>query len=473
VFRDLVSAVTIIGGVAVFHTAARVCAQESTVIVAQPTLSTDTVRTSVDDAAIWIHPTDPSKSLLLGTDAGFFGDSSGIHVWNLDGTRQQRIVVNLPQHIDVRYGMQLAGQATDIAVVAMRDHNAIRVYKIDPETRTLANITSGDIISLISMDGTQPYYDPFALGLYKRPSDGTIFAFVTSRSSEFRAGVMQLRLEDDGNGLVKGTQLRIIGANKTEVSGIVVDDALGFLYLAEEDSGVHKHYADPSLSSDPLAFFAEDDGITGNRRGLALYTCGDSTGYLLLSNPGSASIKVYRREGDGGDPHRHDLLASIENANGNYGSGIEVVSFFDSTNYSDGLLMWQSQSENRFDVFDWKDIADNTLTVCPRDGPTSVDYGATSLLPDGVTVMSNYPNPFNPDTMIRFTLRTRKRVVVQVYDLAGKRLQVLLDAVVEPGYHSVRWNGRDDEGTSVASGIYFYQMIGDGFSETRPMVLLR
>lgn len=451
---------------------ATIFGQEAEVIRVQPKISTDSVHTQADDAAIWVHPTDPSKSLLLGTDAGFFGDSSGIHVWNLDGTRRQRIVLNHPKHIDVR--MQLAGMAVDVVVVAMRDHNEIRVFKIDPESRTLINITTPSGINLVSLDGTEPYKQPFALGLYKRPPDGVVFAFVSSRSPDFKEGVLQVRLEDDGAGFVKGTQIRIIGINKSLIGGIVVDDALGYLYIAEEDSGIHKHYADPEKSSERLAFFAREDGIVGNRSGLALYACSDSTGYLLLSNPGSESIKLYRREGDGGDPHRHDLVATIQNANGDYGAGLEVTSLFDSAIFPSGLLMWQNKSQNKFDLFAWKDVAENALTVCSGDSPTSVESGAlTPSNPDEISLQQNYPNPFNPETMIRFMLRSRKRVIVQVYDLTGKRIKVLLDGLVGAGAHNVSWNGLDHSGRPASSGIYFYQLVSDGFTETRPMVLLR
>jgi 3-phytase len=449
-------------------------AQEPAVILVQPQFSTDTVRTQADDAAIWVHPSDPSKSLLLGTDAGFFGDTSGVYIWNLDGSLQQHIQINFPQHIDVRYGMQLGGALVDIAVVAMRDHNAIRVYKIDPQTRTLINVTAAGEINLFSLDGTEPYYDPFGLGLYKRPADGAIFAFVTSRSSEFKAGVMQVRLEDDGSGLVRGVQLRRVGTSTDYINGVVVDDVLGYLYLVEEDAGVHKHYADPEASAERLAFFAQGDGIVGERAGLALYSCGDSTGHLLLSNPGSQSIKVYRREGDRGDPHRHELVATIQNVSGHFGAGLDVASRLQSDSFPVGLLMWQNQTEKKFDLFDWRQVAEKAATICFRDAPTAVEFGANEpAIPDNIVLQQNYPNPFNPETIIRFIMRKRHRVAISVYDLTGKKIQALLDAPLDPGAHQVRWNGTDDVGRLAASGIYFYQLVSGGFSQTRRMVLLR
>jgi myo-inositol-hexaphosphate 3-phosphohydrolase len=283
-----------------------------------------------------------------------------------------------------------------------------------------------------------------------------------------------VRLDDDGNGRVKGTQIRILGANNAFVDGIVVDDVLGYVYIAEEDVGIHKHNADPEKNGEQLAFFAREDGIVGRRAGLALYSCTDSTGYILLSNPGSESIKIYRREGEGGDPHRHDLLATIHNANGGDGDGLDVTNYSASASFANGLLMWQNRSENRFDLFAWEDIATTSLTICSRARPTSVEVGLLeSPYPGAISLQPNYPNPFNPETKIRFVLNTPKRVLVHVFDLSGKKVRVLLDDVVGPGSHNINWNGRDDSGRPTASGIYFCQLLSDGFSETRPMVLLK
>ncbi|MGH7457190.1 MAG: phytase, partial [bacterium] len=88
------------------------------VIEVNPKMSTSAVVGDADDPAIWVHPTDPSKSLIIGTDKGNISEG-GLFVWNVDGTRQQRLKIdNNPNNVDVRQGMRLQGGLVDIAVVS-------------------------------------------------------------------------------------------------------------------------------------------------------------------------------------------------------------------------------------------------------------------------------------------------------------------------------------------------------------------
>ncbi|MFQ5606108.1 MAG: phytase [bacterium] len=352
-----------------------------------PKLSTNAVNYNADDPAIWIHPTDPTKSLLLGTDIGTY-PNGGIFVWNMDGSLRQRIIVSHPKHIDVRYGMQLSTGVVDVAVVTLRDHWQIRVFKIDPESQILLDITTPDGINI--------FKQPFGLGLFKRPSDGAIFAFVSSRHPESKTGILQLRLEDDGNGFVKGTLQRVFGENQSFVEGIVVDDELGYLYLAEEDFGIHKYYADAANGDERLAFFARDDGIVGNRSGLAIYKCSDKTGFLLVANPGTQSIKVYRREGDERNPHSHNLLTTIKSVGGEFGAGIDITNLATTDILNKGFLIWQNKTSNKFGLYAWPDIAGNFLPICSEDEmTTSVDLGYFTATQNGNQIDLKWQmNPF-------------------------------------------------------------------------------
>ena len=83
------------------------------------------------------------------------------------------------------------------------------------------------------------------------------------------------------------------------VEGLVVDDELGWVYASDEKKAVRKYTADPDAgNSGQLAAFALDDGITGDREGLAIYDCGGGKGWILLSNQHEGNVKVYRREGE-------------------------------------------------------------------------------------------------------------------------------------------------------------------------------
>jgi hypothetical protein len=86
----------------------------------------------------------------------------------------------------------------------------------------------------------------------------------------------------------------------------------------------------------------------------------------------------------------------------------------------------------------------------------------------------NIPNPFNPTTTISFGLRQRAQVTLRVYDVRGALVRTLLDEERGPGAaHEVVWDGRDNAGRKVSSGVYFYRMATPGFTQTLKMVLLK
>ncbi len=85
----------------------------------------------------------------------------------------------------------------------------------------------------------------------------------------------------------------------------------------------------------------------------------------------------------------------------------------------------------------------------------------------------NYPNPFNPRTEIRFTLPKNEKVKLVVYDLLGRKVKTLLDEKMSLGHHAVVWDGTDDFGYPVASGVYFYSMHAGKFNKVRKMILMK
>jgi hypothetical protein len=85
----------------------------------------------------------------------------------------------------------------------------------------------------------------------------------------------------------------------------------------------------------------------------------------------------------------------------------------------------------------------------------------------------NFPNPFNPSTTIKFATKVNGHVSIQVYDVAGRLVNTLVNDVRDAGSYTEHWNGINNRGASVASGVYFYRMDTKDYSQTRKMVLLR
>ncbi|NIO55422.1 MAG: T9SS type A sorting domain-containing protein [Candidatus Latescibacteria bacterium] len=87
--------------------------------------------------------------------------------------------------------------------------------------------------------------------------------------------------------------------------------------------------------------------------------------------------------------------------------------------------------------------------------------------------MQNYPNPFSASTTIEYFLPSNAPVTLTVYNILGQRVARIIEPMKPKGPHSIVWNGRDENGKKVASGIYFYRLQAGAFSATKKMVLLR
>lgn len=111
-----------------------------------------------------------------------------------------------------------------------------------------------------------------------------------------------------------------------------------------------------------------------------------------------------------------------------------------------------------------------------RSVPVDLSNGASLAggpVPKAYALIQNHPNPFNPRTVIEYHLPEDADVLLQVYDVTGQCVRRLVDGTMCADYWSVAWDGRDQEGRRVASGIYFYQLRAGGFVATKKMVLLR
>ncbi|MBC8216437.1 MAG: T9SS type A sorting domain-containing protein [Candidatus Marinimicrobia bacterium] len=93
--------------------------------------------------------------------------------------------------------------------------------------------------------------------------------------------------------------------------------------------------------------------------------------------------------------------------------------------------------------------------------------------PEAFRLLKNYPNPFNPTTVIRYQLPVISEVQLTVYDLMGRVVRELVSSKKPAGTHNIIWNDTDAHGQPVASGMYLYQLKTDTFMKTKKLVLLK
>ncbi len=106
------------------------------------------------------------------------------------------------------------------------------------------------------------------------------------------------------------------------------------------------------------------------------------------------------------------------------------------------------------------------LSIEKLGGVVSVPSG--DVTPVQFTLEQNYPNPFNPSTTINYSVPEQTNVKIVIYDAIGNQVDVLFDGQNAPGNYSVKWNAGN-----LASGIYFYKMQTDKFSEVKKMLLMK
>ena len=94
-------------------------------------------------------------------------------------------------------------------------------------------------------------------------------------------------------------------------------------------------------------------------------------------------------------------------------------------------------------------------------------------IPENFSLSQNYPNPFNPTTKIDFTLPRSADVSIIIYNLMGQQVNVLMNSNLDYGYHTVTWNGLDQFGRPVSSGVYFSELRTRTFRQTKKMLLLK
>jgi len=323
------------------------------VIITEPTIH------DTDDPAIWIHPDDPARSLIVGTDKN---EDGALYVYNLEGKiLQDKVVRNLkrPNNVDIEYGLMLNGKPADIVVTTERMAKKIRVYTM-PDMKCVDN---GGIDVFVE----EIQSDPMGVSLYKRPCDGAIFAIVGRKEGPTDGSYLwQYRLMDDGSGNVIGKKVREFGvfSGVKEIEAIAVDNELGYVYCSDEGVGIRKYYADPDKKDNAeLALFATT-GFTQDHEGISIYQINDGTGYILVSDQQKNAFQVFKREGEPDDPHKHRLIKMFYVSTGE-SDGSEVTNVVLNEQFPSGLFVAMSDNQT-FHFYSWNDIAGDDLIVAPN-----------------------------------------------------------------------------------------------------------
>jgi hypothetical protein len=119
------------------------------------------------------------------------------------------------------------------------------------------------------------------------------------------------------------------------------------------------------------------------------------------------------------------------------------------------------------------DMRSTRSLVLDRGGRFEISAGKGLIVPSDFSLSQNYPNPFNPETEIQYGLPQAAKTTMTVYNVLGQTVKVLVDEYQQAGTYTVQWNGLDNNGEQVATGIYFCKLEAGHFTTTMKMVLMK
>lgn len=296
---------------------------------------------AADDPAIWIHPGEPARSRVLGTNK-----KQGLLVYDLQGRQQQLLEAGRLNNVDVRQGVRLGGRVVDLAVATQRDEKALALFEIDPDGR-LRDV--GRVATeLREIYGTCLY----------QPPEGGLEVIANDKDGRFVQYRLELR-----DGVYAGQPVRRFRL-ASQPEGCVADDRHGRLFVGEEDVGIWSLAASAAAAAEPVRVMAVGRRLVADVEGLALYH-GEKASYLVASSQGNNSYVVldaqpphaYRgafriglnpEAGIDGVSETDGLEVTARNLGGPYGAGMLVV--------QDGYKRLPDGTQN-FKYLPWQDVA--------------------------------------------------------------------------------------------------------------------
>jgi 3-phytase len=295
---------------------------------------------AADDPAIWVNPSNPALSAVIGTDK-----LGGLAVYDLSGRQLYYYGGIKPNNVDLRYGFNLGGASVDIVTASDTDSDTILIYRIDPTTRALVSLQAQARYTGFGVSG---------LCMYKSPASGKLYVFVSDSSGT----VKQFELFATG-GAVDYTLVRTLSfGSMTE--GCIADDYRQALYVSHEDVALWRLSAEPNGGSVKTQVAAVDGSVlTADLEGLAIYDKGNGAGYLIASSQGSDDFAVFDRQSGQYRGRFKVVSAGIDGVT--HTDGIDVTSAALGPGYSTGLFVAQDDRNDagnqNFKLVPWSTIA--------------------------------------------------------------------------------------------------------------------
>jgi len=268
------------------------CNSGSNLPAIKPDVITEKSINDTDDPAIWIHPTDASKSIVFGTDKKTNG---AIYAYDLQGkVIEDKTIRNIkrPNNVDLEYGLPLNDSVkVDVLVFTEREKQQIRLFSV-PDMKPLDNGGFPVFTDETNLENKLP----MGIAMYKSPIDNSFYAIVGRKTGPKEGYLYQYKLEVK-NSKVTAVLVRKFGnfSGKKEIEAIAVDAEMGFVYYSDEGHGICKYYAEPSKGNKEIACFGGEH-FQKDIEGIAIAKYADGKGFLIVSDQQKGQFNLFDRQ---------------------------------------------------------------------------------------------------------------------------------------------------------------------------------
>ena len=379
-------------------------------------LATETTfRHAANDAAIWVDTQDPAKSILLVS-----GGEGGVEINELSGGRAARFEALEAGFIDIRRNVPGPNGALDLVIASDQRLGAVRVYALDAPARRLTELTAKPIDIDDAITG---------LCTYRSALTGKLYAYVATDQGQLEQWELFMR-----EGKVSAQFVRRIAAGKG-IAHCVADDQSAAVYFSEESVGIWRVAAEPEADAarTPVDLIEPRGTLHEEVKGLALYRGEGQSAYLIAADAGAGAFNVYSLDGKSAG------VFSIQGKDLAIGDaeGLAVTSYPLGSDFPQGALIVADEDAGNYKIVAWSDVAQAlSLAKDESSAPPAARKAARTVQPRVETEPADSYGDAADDPAIWVDRRdpsrsvvigTDKKLGLNVYDLKGKRLQVVAD----------------------------------------------
>ncbi|MFQ6114898.1 MAG: FlgD immunoglobulin-like domain containing protein, partial [bacterium] len=236
-----------------------------------------------------------------------------------------------------------------------------------------------------------------------------------------------------------------------------------------------RYATDPGVTRDDAHWFI-DDILLQDANGTLFSDNGGDNGTTTMTKWGFVGSRDFIGRDRDNDRNNPAVIWEKKDAANMEGGSMDILTSAAGVMPGDSVRIaigWVVPSDEIGGYVSGRGLFIDDVTVEPFPMVSSIEESPGKNIPTEYSLSNNYPNPFNPETRIRYELPQPDRVLLKVINLLGQEVRTLVDEDKPAGFYEVMWDGKDNHGQRVASGVYLYRLETKEFVQNRKMLLLQ